>query len=177
MNLSDLSDELYHYGVLGMKWGVRKDRYARKFSKRARKLAKIDAKLAKNDVHAKMDTHARAVDEALSVGDKKRAKKEAVKYVVARRQLQDAMYKGYKQVSKMERISGKVKWSDVSTSDLKRGEAWTKTMIKLGGKPVKPYSPDAAGYLFGVPGYMLAMTAYTHAEAHDYVNERRKGAR
>ena len=43
------NDELIHYGVLGMKWGRRKNRYISKDSKRATKIRKKRVNQMSND--------------------------------------------------------------------------------------------------------------------------------
>ena len=39
--------ELYHYGVIGMKWGVRRGNTAKAYAKASKKLNKLDARVEK----------------------------------------------------------------------------------------------------------------------------------
>lgn len=45
--------DLYHYGVLGMKWGVRKGRTKEAYSKASKKLSKLSNKVIKYENKAK----------------------------------------------------------------------------------------------------------------------------
>ncbi len=47
------SNELYHYGDLGMKWGVRRGKYAQSYSKGVEKLKKMDKKSAEWETSSK----------------------------------------------------------------------------------------------------------------------------
>ena len=70
----DLDDIIEHYGVKGMKWGVRKDPdrvSARKKARADKKLAKADKKWEKKMTYQRMtDAHQEASDRTLSKQDK-----------------------------------------------------------------------------------------------------------
>ena len=63
--ISKYNKELYHYGVLGMKWGVRRGNVSKAYEKASKKLDKLDAKVEKkqqkaNKLSAKADRKIRS---------------------------------------------------------------------------------------------------------------------
>lgn len=95
--------ELYHYGVLGMKWGIRKGRTEQAYTKASKKLNKLDRKVNKAEAKAlKTRTKADAKMGSLFYSEKKARKAEF----------------------KAERKAAKV------TRKLRRAQHWYKSMEK-----------------------------------------------
>lgn len=90
-------DELRHYGVIGMKWGIRRGNTAKAYAKASKKLDKLDAKIEKRTVQ--FHKKARKAELARS---SKRAKADA-KARDASRKLAKATIKGKKWVDKMDK--------------------------------------------------------------------------
>lgn len=100
-----MSEELKHYGVLGMKWGVRRGRVDKAYAKASKKLKKIDDKVKKqtDDFHKK-------AQKAETAGRLRREKAQR-KADKAARKLTKTNIKGKKWVAAMEKS---FKNSDVS---------------------------------------------------------------
>ena len=89
-------EELYHYGVVGMKWGVRRGNAGKAYAKASKKLAKIDKKYQKqlSKFHKKAE---KAESSRFNVDSKRRKAQKAAGKLVR------TSSKGKKWVSSMER--------------------------------------------------------------------------
>ncbi len=119
------SNELYHYGVLGMKWGVHRGRAKEAYGKASKKLSKISTKVEKFDAKSrKMIKKADAKEYGL-FGSQKKAQKYRAK----------AAKNNYKSAKQMRKA---VKWCNqmdkaFQGTTVKR----SKAQIELGKEYVK----------------------------------------
>lgn len=121
-------DELKHYGVIGMKWGVRRGNYAQSYAKGVKKLKKLDAKANKlkiksDKISAKAakvyakgrdDEHARELE----------AKARQLKYKSTKK-----VNKGKKFYKKMEKVFAEVDVKELNKEDVEYGKRYAMQVL------------------------------------------------
>lgn len=128
---------LEHYGVLGMKWGVRKDPQ-KAYNKSIKKLKKLDTKVAKQQSKAAKLTlkSAKKEEKAYRTSSTRKYKKLTGKSLKAKRKAANQTYKSTKTTKKAvqwvnsmnEYFSG-VKVSSISTDDIAIGQKYAVQVI------------------------------------------------
>ena len=83
--------ELKHYGVIGMKWGVRKGRTQQAYAKASKKLEKLDKQYRRTEVRA-LKKSAKA-DKSTILTPSDRARRRAFKASKAQKRLDKKLYK------------------------------------------------------------------------------------
>lgn len=153
--------ELYHFGVKGMKWGVRRDKQYRSDNRTRRKLKRRVAAAANNlkaygkisnaderEYHEAEKAYRKAQSRVFSFGSKRRAEIEAASRALS--EAGDKVMKSRAELNRAERIYDKAadKYTahvnaminrhgsdnvkNIKTKDVNIGEMYVKDMIKTG---------------------------------------------
>ena len=127
-------NELYHYGVLGMKWGVRKGNYSSAYSKGVKKLKKLENKSAKYENKSyKLSAKSTKLNrKAYKSGDRDKWGKaiemdaKAKKYMHKSAKLKNKGRKFYKQ---MERTFADVPAKSLNKADVDYGRRYASRVL------------------------------------------------
>ena len=119
--------ELYHYGVLGMKWGVRRGKTSRAYAKASKKLNKLNNRVS--DSEAEMNKRTAKADKSLAsrFASEKRQNKKLNKARVAAADYRSAVRKANKWYKAMESTFENTDIS-LTTEQVRLGKKYAKTL-------------------------------------------------
>lgn len=122
-----MKDELHHYGVLGMKWGKRKNPSSA-FGKSAEKADKLRRKVSKTEV--KLGKASNKFEKYSQQGNSDKANRAAAKVNRVGRKLQKRTAKSQKWEKAMSETFKKTKMSDIAQRDLIKGRDYVTMLVK-----------------------------------------------
>lgn len=151
--MNELNNELYHYGVLGMKWGVRHDRVSETFGKSAKHLDKLKDRHKKTGYavqkyqskamrrrarNIKIDMRSDEYSNSAmrSLKKERRVNKDAALMMDKYRKQERIIRRFEKQ---MKKTFANIKMKDISPEDLAIGRNYIDMLIGNNGISTNPY--------------------------------------
>lgn len=124
-------EELYHYGVLGMKWGVRRGNYSKAFTKAYKKRDKLEKKAVKTNLKSAKLQKKGLKKGAHATSERKFQKAQKIQYKATKLNLKSAKLqkKGMKWQKSMEKTFANVKVSDVSPEAREAGKKYVYMLM------------------------------------------------
>lgn len=125
-------EELYHYGVVGMKRGVRRGNASKHFSKASKKVDKLKNRAAKANLKSASLRRLALKKEARAFTSAQYEKARKIERNAASLQLKSAKLerRAMRWEKNMEKVFREIKVSDIKAEDLETGKKYAYMLLK-----------------------------------------------